>query len=76
MPISRSCSEQIRFISAWRSTPSAPVSSWPRKKLRQTLSSSTIASVWWTVAMPALMASRGEVRVVAEPSISMVPEVG
>ena len=42
----------------------------PRKKLRQTGISGTTARSWYTVAMPWLSASRGEVKRTGWPSTS------
>ena len=49
------------------------VGSAPRKKFRHTDISGTIARSWYTVAMPASSASRGELKRTSSPFIRMVP---
>ena len=56
-----------------RSGPAPFVGSEPRKKLRQTDISGTVARSWKTVAMPRSFASRGLAKCVSSPSTSSSP---
>ena len=76
MPMSCSWLLVMVFISSSRSRPRLVVSSLPRKKLRHTDIWSTTARVWYTVAMPALRASRGLPNTVGLLSTKILPEVG
>ena len=48
----------------------------PMKKLRVTLMRGLSARSWYTVPMPAWLASRGELNSTSLPSIMILPEVG
>ena len=63
MPICRNSERTVSrasLTSNIRSGQTPVVGSAPRKKLRQTDISGTIARSWYTVAMPSARASRGE----------------
>ena len=55
------------------SAPPATVGSTPRTTFSATVNTGTSMKCWWTMPMPAAMASRGEVNVRATPSTRISP---
>src|SRR3954453_13777482 len=76
MPILAISSLAVLFMNAVRMTIPKRIGSTPRKKLRHTDSNGANARSWYTAAIPAARASRGDWNATGVPYIAYSPEVG